>query len=518
MKPGSNIDNLQPGQTGRSSSWDRSGGNKDFITIAPGETLVAAEIEGPGRITHLWFTGWQHYRDLLIKITWDDAEEPSVLCPYGDFFGQGNCFVNSYESLWFTSSTDNNNKQHKLTALNCYLPMPFRKRARIEFVNEGDKECRQYFYIDYETYADERALGPDPAYLHAEFRMERPFGGWGPELWPNSAEVDGILLTGRDAWDQNYVLADVKGRGHYIGCFFNVVNLQAKRFRGMNDPSYAWWGEGDEMIWVDGYSWPPDIHGTGSEDYFNQAMGMQRNAYLRNGTAVHEFDTGGFSTSYVFHVENPVRFRKELRATIEIGHANHLGNDISSVAFFYLDRPAGVTPPPPAEIRRPIERIKGIWRITDKNRYTSKQIPVDADRQLEIDQGRRQNASDFWVTELGKLVETRPNFFALLHRREQDPASGRPLRDLLRSMAETAANTKAPKVLLDILGAEGTLDFSGPDELPENALAALTQHRDQIIKITAGVLLEEERSRCPEALCKITIHTRITFRDHPAFF
>jgi hypothetical protein len=100
MKPGSNIDNLQPGQSGRCSSWDRSGGNKDFLTIAPGETLVAADIEGPGRITHLWFTGWQHYRD------------------------------------------HNNNKQHKLTALNCYLPMPFRKRARIEFVKEGSRECK----------------------------------------------------------------------------------------------------------------------------------------------------------------------------------------------------------------------------------------------------------------------------------------------------------------------------------------------------------------------------------------
>ena len=37
----------------------------------------------------------------------------------------------------------------------------------------------------------------------------------------------------------------------------------------------GWWGEGDDMIWVDGYKWPPDLHGTGSEDYFNQAYGMQ---------------------------------------------------------------------------------------------------------------------------------------------------------------------------------------------------------------------------------------------------
>lgn len=513
MTPGSSIDNLQPGRTGRASSWDRTGGNKDFVTIPPGETLLAADIEGPGRITHLWFTGWQHYRDLLIKITWDDAEKPSVLCPYGDFFGQGNCYVNSFESLWFTSSTDNNNKQHKLTALNCYLPMPFRKRARIEFVNEGNRECRQYFYIDYETYADERALGPAPAYLHAEFRMERPFGGWGPDLWPNSPEVDGILLTGRDAWDQNYVLTEVKGRGHYIGCFFNVVNLQSKNFRDMHDPSYSWWGEGDEMIWVDGYSWPPDLHGTGTEDYFNQAMGMQRNACLRNGTAIHEFDTEGFSTSYVFHVENPVRFQSALKATLEIGHANHLGNDISSVAFFYLETPAGVLPPPPVEVRRPLARIRGTWNLTSRNRHSTKQIPVVAAKQLELRQWRRKEASPFWKETVGWLRKDSQDRFILEGKKPKAPSIPPLLEVLLRQMAETAANAPSPVILLEGFGTKATVRLSEADSLMKTLVPLLEDHCDTQVKITAGVLLEEERTAFPDAASHIALHTRITFRD-----
>jgi hypothetical protein len=57
MNLGDGIDNLRSGHTGRSSSWDRTGGNKDFMEIAPGESIVAADIEGPGKITHLWFTG-----------------------------------------------------------------------------------------------------------------------------------------------------------------------------------------------------------------------------------------------------------------------------------------------------------------------------------------------------------------------------------------------------------------------------------------------------------------------------
>ena len=96
------------------------------------------------------------------------------------------------------------------------------------------------------------------------------------------------------------------------------------------------------MIWVDGYRWPPDLHGTGSEDYLNQAWGMQPNAFLRNGSSIYEGDTGGYQTSYVHHLENPVRFEREIRVTIEHGHGNHLCNEMSSVAYWYGDRPRAV--------------------------------------------------------------------------------------------------------------------------------------------------------------------------------
>ncbi len=94
------------------------------------------------------------------------------------------------------------------------------------------------------------------------------------------------------------------------------------------------------MIWVDGYKWPPDLHGTGSEDYLNQAWGMQPNAFLRNGSSIYERDTNGYQTSYVLHLENPVRFRTEIKVTIEHGHGNHLANEMSSVAYWYAAEPA----------------------------------------------------------------------------------------------------------------------------------------------------------------------------------
>lgn len=130
------------------------------------------------------------------------------------------------------------------------------------------------------------------------------------------------------------------------------------------------------MIWVDGYKWPPDLHGTGSEDYFNQAWGMQKNAFLRNGSSIHETDTSGYQTSYVFHLDNPVRFEKEIKVTIEHGHGNHLCNEVSSVAYWYAERPTRVQSPPPLEKRLPVLRdmINCKWIKDEKRQVTTKEI------------------------------------------------------------------------------------------------------------------------------------------------
>jgi hypothetical protein len=273
------LTTLQRGKAGRCSSWDTTGGNMDCWFINPGESRVLADIAGPGAITHLWMTQPTHYREVLIRITWDNARHPSVVCPLGDFFGLGHGIVNSYQSMFLTASTSQNNQMEKGCALNCYFRMPFRERAVVEIVNESKDVHVQCFYVDYETY--DKPLEDETLYFHAEFRRENPFGGWGHEIKVNQPETD-IPNEGRTAWKNNYVILHTRGQGQYIGCNLSVTNFQG-----------TWWGEGDDMIWVDGYKWPPDLHGTGSEDYLNQAWSMQPNAFLRNGSSIHESDTGG---------------------------------------------------------------------------------------------------------------------------------------------------------------------------------------------------------------------------------
>jgi len=229
----SDVAKLKPAKTGRCSSWDTSGRNSDFWRVAAGETRVLADIKGSGSITHIWMTQRNHYRDCLLKFTWDNAEQPSALVPLGDFFGLGHTIVNSYQSLLFTASTVDEYMFEHPCALNCYVRMPFGERTVVEIVNESQEEHCVYFYIDYELTSEPKPA--DTAYFHAEFRRENPFGGWGHEILANTPEAD-IANTGRLAWENNYVLLETQGRGHYLGCNLSVTNLQG-----------TWWGEGTDM-------------------------------------------------------------------------------------------------------------------------------------------------------------------------------------------------------------------------------------------------------------------------------
>ena len=365
-------------QVGRASSWDVSGRNGDAWSIATGETCVLADIEGPGQITHIWMTQRNHYRECLLKITWDGARYPSIVAPLGDFFGLGHNLVNSYQSMPFTASTRCNNQFNQGCALNCYLPMPFRKSARIELENQSKEPHRQYFYVDYELGED---CAPEGAgFLHAEFRRANPFGGWGHEVRVNTPEAN-IVNAEELAWNNNYLILETKGRGHYIGCNLSVTNFQG-----------TWWGEGDDMIWVDGYKWPPDLHGTGSEDYLNQAWGMQPNAFMHNGSSLHEANTGGYQTSYVYHLENPVRFQKEVKVTIEHGHGNHLQNEMSSTAYWYAEEPARVAPPPPVSKRMPVLRDNaGRWLHDKRNQCPGS--PVEVNEEMKAMKAQWQKKS-----------------------------------------------------------------------------------------------------------------------------
>ncbi len=81
------IARIGKGKTHRGFSYDIMGRNQDAWFIGPGETKVLADITSPSLIMHIWMTQRHHYREAVLKITWDDAAYPRVVCPLGDMLG-----------------------------------------------------------------------------------------------------------------------------------------------------------------------------------------------------------------------------------------------------------------------------------------------------------------------------------------------------------------------------------------------------------------------------------------------
>jgi hypothetical protein len=324
----------------RSSSYDRSGGNADARTIAPGDTLTLLDDAGPGLISHIWFTissdDPNHLKALVLRIYWDGEASPSVETPVGDFFGLGLGDYHLYQSIPLSVSSDK--------ALNCFFPMPFARHVRMTVTNEGSRQADAfYFNIDYRAYP--KPLPADSLYFHAQYRQAAPNHGW-TNQWKSNGDP---LVDGKKNLDGegNYVWMEATGRGHFVGVTMSVLQNQDN-----------WWGEGDDMFFVDGERLPA-INGTGSEDYFLGAWDFGGHPFwygLFGAPAVGQEVAGGRSSVYRFHLDSPIPFTKSLRATIEHGHANHRSDNYYSVAYWYQIEPHAAFPSLPSLAER-IPRI-----------------------------------------------------------------------------------------------------------------------------------------------------------------
>ena len=272
--------------------------NDDSKRILPGETLVMADVSGTGMITHIWLTvannefAWP--RLLRLRVYYDGHKTPSVDVPLGDFFGVAHGSERDLNSLMIHDSSLGR-------ARNSYWPMPYRKSCRITLTNEGNRIVPMFYYhVDYRKYA---ALPADTGYFHAYYRQERP------------------ARAGR-----HYEFLDITGRGHYVGTVLGVVQTQL-----------SWFGEGDDLFYIDGAK-QPQIYGTGSEDYFNDAWGLRDSDGPWAGTPMAEGERlGSRLSAYRWHVPDPIAFKNSLWAGIE--HAGWTANEDGSVRAAFEERP-----------------------------------------------------------------------------------------------------------------------------------------------------------------------------------
>lgn len=288
------------------------------IQIAPGETVTLCDTDGPGMITHIWFTGYVGH-SFVMRIYWENEEFPSVEAPISAFFG---C---AYDENF--KDRDGNyivlNSAKILTApgrgFNSYWEMPFEKHCRITMENRGKKEETLYYMIS-GWYGE---IPQDAGYFHAAYRQEHP------------------VTKGRA-----YTIIDgIEGRGCFAGLTLAT---------GMNGNNTCW-VEGEAKMYIDDDQYP-SMNYTGTEDYFCGSYGFGNDIILNHYQTFSGMYTGLFAIMgdnrefyngqqrfllYRFHEKDPVYFSKNFKMTIDnLGWTGPRYDDYTSVAYWYLEKPS----------------------------------------------------------------------------------------------------------------------------------------------------------------------------------
>lgn len=320
-------------------------GRKGSPCIGPfkaGAVHTLLDAEGPGIIRHIWCTippgQPAAMRNVILRMYWDDQETPSVEAPLGDFFGVAHGRQREMVSHYVTMQCGK--------GLNCWIPMPFRRRARITVTNDAGFDISLFFYqIDF-TLGD--VLDDDTGYFHAQFRRRNPCPLF-----------------------EDYVILDgVEGRGVYLGTVIGVRSILQEK---------TWFGEGEVKFYLDGDDPYPTICGTGLEDYIGSAWGLQPVVTPEQGAPLVDYENALFSM-YRFHGKDPIYFQENIRVTLQqIGYGPRKSaiagygdkavlypafgapedmvmfersDDISSVAYWYQTGPTRPFPPLPGREER----------------------------------------------------------------------------------------------------------------------------------------------------------------------
>ncbi len=297
------------------SSTDTTGGNADRFEVAPGDSVVLLDLNGPGVIRRLWITVSSrdpHYlRRIALEMYWDGETDPSVLAPLGDFFGDG-FDKPDYASLVMGVTSG---------GFFTYLPMPFARHARIVARN-GTGRAIDAFYFN----ADVQLVDSLPIPLAT-------FHAW----WHRDP---------RTTSPEPHLILDAHGAGHFVGMSLNAESLDG----GLG------FLEGDERFFVDGSF---RGQGTGTEDYFNAGWYFDRGPFAAPFHGLVEKDTDrGRVAAYRWHLPDPVPFHDSIRVDIEHGHANTAVADYATMAYWYQTEPHTPLPPLPPPDEREVAGVR----------------------------------------------------------------------------------------------------------------------------------------------------------------
>lgn len=275
----SSFENIN-GEKGQGGKENQGGkGHAYHNMINPHDTLTLLNIENEGVINRMWFTfrnrSKSTFRGLILNIYWDQSTKPAVSVPFGDFFAMTNGPRKSFENALFTNPEGR--------SFNSYIKMPFKKGARFELVNSLEFPIMMLFYdIDFEL----KKWHPNNLYFHA--------------FWQRDTST---TLT-----EDFEILPKLKGKGRFLG---SHVQVKAhKRYEN------TWWGEGELKIYLNNDDKWPTLVGTGTEDYIGTAWGQGEFIGRYQGCTVADTVLNLWSF-YRYHIPDPIFFNHDIRVTLQ---------------------------------------------------------------------------------------------------------------------------------------------------------------------------------------------------------
>lgn len=264
---------------GAAGRANRGAKGSPCATLGAGQTLTLLDVSGSGLIQRIWLTHNERSPETLracrLEMYWDGAAAPAVAVPLSDFFGVGLGRMAPFESEFFANPEGRN--------FLSFLPMPFRRAARITLTNETARDLTLFYDVEFLV---DVPHGDDVLYLHACWRRERP------------------NALGRDF----EILPRVRGAGRFLGC--NVGIIVDGRY------GHAWFGEGEVKMWLDGDGELPTICGTGLEDYVGTSWGLGKFAHRVQGCTIADPESRQYCF-YRFHTDSPIYFYRECRVSIQ---------------------------------------------------------------------------------------------------------------------------------------------------------------------------------------------------------
>jgi len=299
-----------------------------YTLIAPGDTKVIFDQKGAGIITKIWSANsllWkpENRRKVLLNMYWDDADKAAVSVPFTDFFGVGLGLMRPFESELFSSPEGQSH--------NCFIPMPYRKAARIEVVNESEDMIMFYYKIDF---LKVEKHSKDVLYFHAYWHRD--------------------IATERGVDFE--ILPSVEGWGRYLGTNIGVVGDSS--YRG------SWFGEGEVKVFLDGDNELPTLVGTGTEDYIGTGWGQGEYNHMIQGSLVSDkvHDIYAF---YRYHTHDPVYFHKDCKVTIQ-----QIGNSVRNKL---------------REMRRNGAEFDVVWSYVEKDGLNASKRYLDMENPPELE-------------------------------------------------------------------------------------------------------------------------------------